>query len=263
MSTAPPPIAAPIDPGAQPGQPGLSQVARVVNTFIAPRKTFEDVRQNSSWWMPWLLGTIFGLIFGAIAVQKIDMVRFTRQQIEQSKMAQRQMEQLSPEQQERSIQIRATATKWFFFAIPLFGGLIFGLILAAIFMGVFNFVFSAEVPFSRALAIVFYSFLPRILFAILLSVSLLVSADPNTIDLGSNPMPTNPAFFMDPQGNKFLYGLLAGLDVFALWAAALLGLGFAVVSANRKLKPGTAIATVMALYGIVVLAGAALRAAFS
>jgi Yip1 domain len=262
MSTVPPPIAAPLDPGAQPSQPGLSETARLMNVFIAPRKTFEDLKRNSSWWVPWLITTAFGLIFAVIAVQKMDTVRIARQQIEQSKLAQRQFEQLSPEQQEQNLQIRAKVTKYFFFIIPILG-IVGALIVAAVLMAIFNFGFAAEVPFSRALAIVFYSFLPRIILAVLLCVSVLVAADPNTIDIaGGNPMPTNPAFFMDPQGNKFLYGLLSGLDVMALWVTALLGLGFSAASPNRKLTAKTGITTMMVIYGVLVLIGATFKAIF-
>lgn len=261
MSTPPPQSAAPFEPGPQPVQPGLSQVARIVNTFVAPRKTFEDLRQHSGWWVPWLVTTIFSLIFSTIAVQKLDMVRFARQQIEQSKLAQRQMEQLSPEQQERAIQGRATASKYFFFITPIFF-LVGGIILAAILMGIFNFGFSAEVPFSRALAIVFYSYLPRLIFVVLLCVSFLVSSDPNTIDITGNPMPTNPGFFMDPQGNKFLYGLLSGVDVIALWVTVLLGLGFSAASENRKLKASTTITTMLVVYGLYAVIAAGFKAIF-
>jgi hypothetical protein len=262
MSTPPPPVAAPVPPAAQPAQAGLSEGARLINTFIAPRKTFEDLQLKSPWWVPMIITTIFGVLFSVIAVQKIDMVRFTRQQIEQSKLAQRQMEQLSPDQQERAIQQRAAITKVFFYIAPVFGPIL-GLLLTLILWGVFNFGFAAEIPFGRALAIVFYSYLPRIIVAILLGVSLLMAADPNTIDIANNPMPTNPAFFMDPQGNKFIYGLLSGIDIIALWITALLGLGFSAASPNRKLTPQTTITTMFVLYGILVLIGAGIKVAFS
>src|SRR6266700_193683 len=260
MSTQPP-FPEPIPSAAQPPQPGLSVPSRIINIFIAPRKTFEDLKVNASWWSPWVLTSIFLLLFAFVVGQKVDMVRFTRQQVEQSKFAQRQMEQLSPQQQEQNIRIRAIATKVGFFIFPI-GTLIGGLIIAAILMGVFNFVFAAEVPYGRALAIVFYSFVPRIIYMVLLIVSLLASADPNTIDISANPMPTNPGFFMDPQGSKFLFGLASGWDLFALWVVALLGFGFSAASSNRKFTPGTAISTVMVLYGVLILAGAALKAAF-
>lgn len=261
MSTPPPPIAASSEPNPQPA-PGLSPMQRVVNTFVAPRKTFEDIRINASWWLPFVLSAMFSLAFGIVAVQKLDMVRFAREQNERSKMAQRRMEQMSPEQREQANQIGATFSKVVFFATPVLS-LISALILAGILMGVFNFGFAAEISYQRALAIVFFAFLPRIIYSILLGVSLFVSPDPNSIDITRNPMPTSPAFAMSPDGNAFLYSLISNLDVFAIWPLILLGLGFAVVSSNRKLRPGTAIATVFTLYGIVTVIGAGIKAATS
>jgi hypothetical protein len=262
--SAPPPATNLSAPGPQPAEafpPKLSEGARLIDTFIAPRKTFEDIRQNSSWWVPWLISAILSVAFGAIAAQRIDMVQFTRHQIEQSKMRQRQMEQLSPEQQERQIRFGATVTKVAFYVSPVFS-LIGGLVIAAVLMAVFNFGFAAEVSFPQAMAIVFYSFLPRGVLALLLGVSLLVSGDPNSIDIAGNPMPTNPGFFMDPQGNKFLYSLASGLDIFALWIVILLGLGFAAASSNRKLQASTTITTMLVIYAVVTLAIAAVKAAF-
>lgn len=244
-------------------QPGLSQGARIINTFIAPSKTFADIRRNSSWWVVWLLGAVIGVGFGAIAVQKIDLIRFNREQIEKSKFGAKQFEQLPPEQQEQRLRISATFSKILFFAGPFVFSLIGALIVGAFLMAVFNFGFAAEVSFSRALALTFYSYLPRsTIYVILLGISLLMASDPNTIDFSGNAMPTNPGFFMNPEGSKFLLGLLSGIDIVALWVSYLLGLGFSVAS-ERKLKASTAIITVMVIYGIVVLAGAGLKAAFS
>jgi hypothetical protein len=248
-------------PSSGPLPPRLSAGARLVNVFIAPRKTFEDVRVNSSWWVPWLVGVIVSFIFGAIAAQKIDMVEFARHQVEQSKFAQRQLEQLPPEQREKQIQLRANITKYTFYIVPFFT-ILFGVIVGAVLMAVFNFGFAAEVTFSEALAIVFYAYLPRALFALLLGGSLLVASDPNSVDIAGNPMPTNPAFFMDPQGNKFLYSLLGYVDIFALWSTILMGLGFAVVSRNRKLTPSTGITTMLVVYGVLALIGSFFKAAF-
>jgi len=259
MSTPPPPLARSVDPSAQPAQPGLSEAARIINTFIAPRKTFEDLKRNPSWWVPWLLSAIFALAFSFVAVQKLDMSDLARKNIEQSKMAQRQMETLPPEQRERVIQRQATVLKAALFGLPV-GGLLTGLIVGAVFMGVFNFGFAAEVPFGRSMAIVFYSFLPGIVSVVLTIITLLVSSDLSSFDL-NNPVATNPAFFMDSQGNRFLYSFASRLDVISIWIASLLGLGFSTCSA-RKLSPGTAIATVFVVYGAYALVRAALAAAF-
>jgi hypothetical protein len=264
MSTStPPPLVPATGPlSGEPEQPRLSEPARLINVFMAPRKTFEDLKRNSSWWVPWLVSAVFSILFAVVAVQKLDMRHLVQQRIDQSPSAQKRMEQLSPERRDQAISLQATITKVTFYAYPVIN-LIIGLVVAAILMVVFNFGFAAEVPFQRAMAIVFYSFLPAgILATVLLSVSILLSADPNTINFTANPMPTNPGFFMDPQGSKFLYGLASGIDVFRIWTVALLGLGFSAASPNRKLRVGTAITTMLVIYGILVLIGAGIRAAF-
>lgn len=262
MSTPPPPTYAPSpQTSPEPAQPRLSETARLIDTFIAPRKTFADIRVNPRWWVAWLVSAVIGVVFAVVVVQKIDMVQLTRHQIEQSKVRQSQFEQLPPERQEQQLRFAANITKIAFYATPFFG-LILGVVFAAVLMGVFNFIFAAEVGFPEALAIVFYSLLPRSLYALLMSVSLGVASDPNSIDITGNPMPTNIGFFMDPQGNKFIYSLLSNLDLFAIWTVVLLGLGFATVSSNKKLTAGSGIATMCVIYGILILIGAAVKAAF-
>jgi len=253
--------AAPVQPTVpEPTGPGLSEPQRLVNTFFAPSKTFTDIRRNASWWVPWLISAIFALAFGIVAVQKIDMPRFVQQQIDKSPSAQARLERATPAQREQGLALQAAITKGTFYALPVFT-LIGGLIIAAVLMAIFNFIMGADVSYPRALAVAFYAFFPGILKSILLCVSLLVSSDPNTIDL-TNPMPTNPAFFMDPLGNKFLYTLLSYVDIFAIWYVVLLGMGFALASSNRKPSVSSGISTVFVSYGIWALGAACLKLIF-
>jgi len=261
--TPPPPPMYPVasSPAApEPVVPGLSEPQRLVNVFIAPNKTFEDLKRNPSWWIPWLITGIFSIIFAAVAVQRIDIPRFLQQQIEKSPSAQRRLEQLTPEQRERGMAVQATIVKGTFFAFPVIS-LLSGLVIATILLAVFNFMLGAEVPFQRAMAVVFYSYVPLIISTVLLTVSLLASPDPNTIDL-TNPMPTNPGFFMDPQGNKFIYAILSSLDIFSIWVVTLLGLGFAKASSNRRPSVSTGITTMFVVFAIFVLGRAAWRSLF-
>src|ERR1051326_21003 len=262
--TPPPPpmYAAPVPPTAEPTGTGLSEPQRLVNVFIAPRKTFTDLQRNPSWWVPWLISAVFTLIFSVIAVQKIDIPRFLQEQVDRSPRAQKRLENLTPEQRAQGMAIQATFTKVGFYAAPIIT-LIVGLIIAAVLMAVYNFVLGAEVPFERALAVVFYAGLPGILGTILLIISFLATPDPNTIDITRNPMPTNPGFFLDPEGNKLLYGLASAIDIFKIWWVVLLGLGFSAASSNRKPNTSTAITTAFVCYGIVVLIGIGFKVAFS
>ena len=263
--TPPPPpmypvASSPVSP--EPTGPGLSEPQRLVNVFIAPSKTFTDLQRNPSWWVPWLISAVFTLIFSIIAVQKIDMGRFVQEQIDRSTSAQKRLENLTPEQRAQGVALQATITKITFYIAPVFA-LLFGLIAAAIAMFVYNFMLGAQVSFSRAMAVVFYAGIPGILGTILLIISFLASSDPNTIDIARNPMPTNLGFFLDPDGNKVLYGLASAIDVFKVWWVFLVGLGFAAASTNRKPEKGTAITTAFVCYGIVVLIGIGFKVIFS
>jgi hypothetical protein len=244
-----------------PTGPGLSEPQRLINVFIAPSKTFEDLKRNPSWWVPWVISAIVSLLAAFVIVQKVDLPRLAQHRLEQSKMGQRQLEQASPADRERILSIQVVSLKVSFFLRSIFG-LLFGLVIAAILMAVFNFGLAAEIPFQRAMAIVFYGSLPGLLKTVLLCLSLWFSADPGGIDPDINPVATNPGFFMDPQNGKFLYYLVSGVDVIAIWITVLLAIGFATASSNKKLTIGTALTTMFSIYAVLILVGAAVGSAF-
>ena len=49
----------------------LSEAQRLVNTFVAPSKTFTDLRRSASWWAPFLIITIVSLLFIYVVDQKV------------------------------------------------------------------------------------------------------------------------------------------------------------------------------------------------
>lgn len=251
MSTPPPPIAASVPPNAQPGQAGLSEAQRLINTFIAPRKTFEDLQRNASWWLPWLLISIFAIAFFVTIDKKVGFDEIAQRILASNKQVQSQ----TPEQQARTASLVATSTKFSGYASPIFI-LLYALVTAAVLMATFNFGMDAQVPFGRSLAIVMYGWLPNLVSSILAMVSL-AFGDPEGFRL-ENPVGTNPAYFMDPNNtSKFVLGLLSSFDVISLWIVVLLGIGFAV-NAKKKLQPGTAIGVVAAWYFLFKLAVAGL-----
>jgi hypothetical protein len=262
MSTPPPPLGPSVDPGAHSPQPGLSEAARIINTFIAPRKTFEDLRRNESWWVPWLIASIFTVLLAVVIVQKVDLRELVEKRAEQSKIAQSRMEQLSPAQREQAMGMQVTFSKVQYFIRPVFI-LLGGLLVALVLMATFNFGFAAEIPFQRSLAVVFYGWLPgTVVKTALVVVALLFGANASGIDPDMNPVATSAGFFMDRTANKFLWGLGTNLDVVSLWTVALVAIGFAAASNNKKISTGTALTTVFVLYAVVALCGSALGSVF-
>lgn len=253
MSTGTAPIS------AQDAQP-LSQVARVVNTFIAPSKTFTDIRRSASWWVPWLLISLFSIAFFVVIDKKIGFEQVVRNEIARSPRAQAQMERLPAEQRERGVSMQVTITKVStIYASPVLVLLFALLIPAAVLLAAFNFGAGAELKFGTVMAIVSYANLPGIIGALLGIVSLMAGVNPEGFSI-KNPVASNLAYFMDPAGNKFLYGLASGVDVFVIWTIVLLGIGFSTTS---KVKKGTSFAIVIGLYVAYKLIASGLGAAFA
>ena len=246
MSAAPPMTPPPIEPV----QPGLSQAGRIINTYFAPTKAFEDIRRSASWWLPFLLSSVFAVGYFVTIDKKVGF-----DQIAQTMMsASPQFQQQPVEQQQKTTAIVAVSLKYTGYAAPILI-IIYALVIALVLMATFNFGMQAEVPFSRALAIVIYAWLPGIVSSILAIVSLLVG-NPDNFHF-ANPVATNAAYFLDPATtSKFVYALLQSFDVIGLWITVLMGIGFAV-NAKKKISIGTGITVVGVWYFVIKLIGAA------
>jgi hypothetical protein len=251
--TPPPPASAPAAFDAEPEQPGLSEPARIINTFVAPSKTFLDIRQNASWWVPWLLISVFSIAFSIVVDKKVGYDHIARNAMANNS----QFEQQTPEQQSRTLSIVTASYKYGSYASPILT-LLFALIVTLVLWATFNFGMAAEIPFGRAMAIVLYGWLPGLVGAVLTMISVWFG-DPEGFRL-EYPVGTNPAYYMSPGTSKFLLGALSSLDVISLWMVALIGIGFAL-NAKKKLSTGTAIGTVAVWYFLVKLIGAAIAGA--
>jgi hypothetical protein len=256
MSTAP--AATPAAPAPDPGQPGLSQAARILNVFFAPSKTFTDIKRSAAWWAPFVLMSIVAWAFVAVVGQKVGWDQVTQNQMRLNPKASERLEQLPADQRARQLSIQTTATKYFSYGFPVVN-LIILTIMAAVLMATFNFGAGAEIPFKQALAVVVYANLAGIVKALLAMVSLLAGADPEGFTF-QNPVATNLGYFVDPTTSRALYSLASAVDIVTLWVLVLTGIGFACVS---KLKTATTVGIVFGWYVFITLIGAGLAAAFS
>jgi hypothetical protein len=221
----------------------LSEGARIINTFIAPSKTFTDLRRNASWWGPWLLISIFALIFVYSMDRQIGFEQINKNEIAHSPARSEQFDKLSPADQAKNLRVADAFVRYLSYGIPV-TILLFLAISTTVLWVTFRFAAGADVSFKTAYAIVFYAGLPGIIGSILGAISMFAGVDPEGFNV-NNPVATNPAYFMDRAGNKFLYIMASGLDVLVIWTIVLIGIGFAC---NSKVKRSTAIALVAGWY---------------
>jgi hypothetical protein len=253
MSTAPAAAPAPDS-----GQPGLSQGARVLNTFFAPSKTFTDIKRSASWWAPFLLIAVVSCAFGFVVSKKVGFEQVTQNKLRLAPKQADALERLPADQRAQQMKFAVIGSMVEAYASPV-GRLILILIVASVLMATFNFGAGAEIPFKQALAVVAYAGLPNIIKGGLAIASLLAGADPEGF-LFQNPVATNPAYFMDATKSLPLYSLAASLDIITLWVLVLNGIGFARIS---KLKTATTVGVVFGWYFVMVLIGTGVAALFA
>ena len=254
MAAAPlPPVSVPAPEPAP-----LSEGARIVNTFIAPSKTFTDLRRNASWWGPFVLMVIVSTFLVYSVGQKIGFRKVTENQLQMAPKQAAQLDNLPADQREHQLEQRTTGTKYVSYFFPVIT-LIIWIIVATALFATFKFAANAGVSFKVSLAIVIYAALPLILKSLLSAASVLAGMSPDSFSF-QNPLATNPGYFMNPAGGVFLYSIASALDIFMIWTLVLTAIGFTCVS---KVKSGTAYAIVFGWWALFTLLGAAIGAAFS
>jgi hypothetical protein len=256
MAAAPvPPVAIPSPP---PEQAPLSEGARIVDSFIAPAKTFADLRRNAAWWAPFLLMVVVSTVFVYTAGQKIGFRKIMENQMQAQPKQQARLEQLPPDQREEQMQRGEKFTQIISYVFPLIT-LIIWLIIASVLFATFKFAAGADVSFKISLAIVIYAALPLILKTLLSMLSVMAGMSPDSFSF-QNPIASNPGYFMTPADNVFLYSVASAVDIFMIWTLVLTAIGFTCVS---KIKPGAAYGIVFGWWAVFTLLGAAMGAAFS
>lgn len=246
-------------PSQPPQEPApLSKGQRLVNIFLAPSKTFTDLRGNASWWAPFLIIVIFSTTFVYVVDQKVGFRKVVENQIQlQPKQADR-IDRMPADQRQKITQQQVAITRTISYAVPAIA-----LILYAAFAGVLfatlKFGASAELKYKSLFALIVYTRLPMLLTTVLGMLSLVagVSADAFNIE---NPAATNLGYFIGPDGSPVLRALLSPFDVFTLWTLVLTAIGITCIS---KVKRGTAFAVVFGWFAVVVLGRIAIAVATS
>lgn len=230
-------------------QPALTESQRLLYTFTAPAKTMADLRRNAGWWVPWLLVSIVSVGFAYTLDKRIGWAQVIETQIQANPKAAAQIEQLAPEQREKTLKTQAAVAGLIGYAAPLITLLTMAAI-SGVLLGLFNFGFGAKLRFGDLMGVTAYSLLPSILNTLLM-IAVLFLVAPENFDV-KNPLATNAGYFV-PNTMPILKAVLGTFDVFTLWQVFLLSVGISQLS---KVKTGMAFAAIFGLYFMVKVMGA-------
>ncbi len=237
--------------------PPLSQGERVIDAYVAPSKTFADIRRNRSWWLPFLLISLVGYAFSFTALHRVGASTLAENIMHSNPTQAAKLADAPPEQRAQTLKITAMTVQGFMYAAPLVT-LLFTALLALLLWVGFNFVLGGSSTYGGMFAVSLYAWLPSIIVTLVLIVLLFVG-DADSFNL-NNPTGTNPGFYLGADAAAWLRTLLTSFDVFTLWSTALLGLGGAIVA---RVKVANGLILVFAFWFLIVLVKVGFAAATS
>jgi hypothetical protein len=235
-------------------QKPLSQLERVLFTFVSPTEAFTDMLRNRSWLLALAITVLTSYLYSYAVIQKVGLDQTVQNMVSHNATLGARLQLDTPAQRSAAISTSATITKWTMICEPLVV-VLFNLLLAGIFLSSFNVVFNTQLKFGTVFCILIYADLINALKPVLTTVFLWIGAIPATqFDL-QNPLGTNLGYFFPTFGNAALKSLMFSLDVFMIWYLAILAVGFAVAG---RLKVGQAAAVVFSWWGVLVFSRIAL-----
>ena len=248
MATTPAPVPA---ESAQTGTLG-----RMIGALLNPRSTFEDIVHRPSWVAPIVLLSILSLAVTTLFSQRVGWEQFMRKNFEQSPRT----AQMTPEQRQQALDRAVPIAKTIGYIGATIGYSVIALLLAAIFLGVFNLIAGAGLRYNTSLGIVAHALMPGAISGVL-AIVLLYLKDPDTIDL-EHLVGSNLGTFLGSDTPRWLITLASSIDLFAFWIIFLLATGFSVAS-PKKVTMGKALGVIVGLWAAYVLVKVGWAAAFS
>lgn len=219
---------------APPAGPPMSETSRVIGVFFSPIRTFQDIARRPTWIVPIVLLTIFSVVATVQVLPKIDFDSTVREALEKrgTQMEESQIENVVAMQEKFG---------------RVFGGIaaFLGPLVVALFVGLVYFAIirigKGGISYKAAFCIYAWAWLVTIPRGILFMLALTRYESVNPNDMGSL-VPSNVGFFFErEQVGAAVASGMQWLDIFTIWALALVTIGYAFASKWNRSKCALAV----------------------
>jgi hypothetical protein len=238
----------------------VSSLGRIFGVFFNPKPTFESIAQRPTWVLPISILLVLSLVTVGLIGQRIGWQTVIEKQIASNPRAQKQMEQMPAEQREKVMNTQVKVASVIGYVSVCVFTILGAVVVAAVFLAVFNLVSGTKIGFSTSLGVVAHSWLPYVLYS-LLGILILFIKDPSTIDV-QNLVASNPGALLSDDSPRWLVSLLTSLDLFTFWVLILQAVGYSATN-PKKISFGKALGSVLAVWLLYVMVKVGLAAAFS
>lgn len=223
-------------------QEPIGEMARLAGVFFEPKKAFTDIARRPHWWAPFLISSLFGLLFAYSMDTRVGWETGLRTAIEMSPAAQN----LTLQQIDQAVRLQATVIRYATYASPVVT-LLFVFISAVVLMFLSDIILGAGIGLKRMMGIVAYGTLPNAIYSVL-AVLVMYLKPPEEYNL-ANPVAFNLGAFLPTDTPLWLTTLGTSVDLFTIWIITLLAIG---ISASSR-KMSTSKAFVMVLVPMLIL----------
>ena len=226
----------------------LSEGQRIINTFVAPSKTFADLLRNAAWWGPLLIMIVVSIVFSFAVQQKVGWDKVFENNTHQSPKQEERFSQMPPEQYAsvKAVSAKIIAGTSYAYAVVL---LIFTAIAALLAWAAVNFGFGGTATYGQVYAVYMYSNLVMNIKFLLAAISLFAGLAPDSFLL-QNPVGTNLGFYLSSEAPKWLVSFSSHIDLFEIWSILLSVIGISIVA---KVKRSTAAIVVVGWWLLIIL----------
>ncbi|MEQ1765468.1 MAG: YIP1 family protein [Pyrinomonadaceae bacterium] len=224
-------------------QAEMSEVSTLLNIFMEPGRTFEDLRKKPRFLLGLLLICVLAAASAFALYQKVGETgvrRAVNEQLDKSP----QTANMPADQRQGIVSFNLTLQKY----MPVVVLIIVPIFIFVI--GLFYFLggkaFGGNGGFMHAVSVVVYSSIPPTVFMTIASIIVLAVKSADEIDLTSAQrgglVQANPSMFLDPKAQPVLSAILSSIDVFQIWGWILAAIGLRI---TNKLSSGSAWAIVI------------------
>jgi len=232
---------------------------RVIYTYTAPSKTFNDIKRYATWWVPFLIIVVAGaFLFFAITTKITWQQVYENNQQNAPQFAKDMREKMAPEQRAQSDKYGAISQEVTWALSPL-GLLLINVIGAGILLATINFGFGGKARFGALLAVTMYAGLVSWVIKMLLGgIAIFAGLSPESFNI-QNFAGTNIGFYLNPQEtSKVLYTIATVLDPLVIWNLVLTSIGVAIVAGTKRSSGYIAVFGWWALFTLIIVCVSAL-----
>lgn len=237
-----------------PIQAPMSETQRVIDTFVAPTKTFNDLRRKATFWGPLIIMIIVGIAYGFTVQQKIGWEKAVTNMVHQGSQAKAEQFDAAPEAG-KQIAAKITAiTSYGYFAIVL----IITALIALLNWVTVNFGFGGKSTYGQIYAVSLYASLVMNIKFLLGIIAIFAGLAPDSF-LISNPVGTNIGYYLSTDVPKWLIAFCTHLDLFEIWSLVLTIIGVSIVARVSRGKAAAVVVGWWLIFVLIAVGSAALQ----